>query len=159
VSRDHPFAVIGGISMTAYGMVRTTLDVDLVTTGDAQSEFIEFLESEGYETIHRSAGYSNHTHRDPDKGQVDVVYVRGDTSDALFADVRRVEGPDETLIPVLRAEHLVAMKVFAIKNDPSRTLAELEDIRFLLTLEGVDRDEVRMYFKKHELERLYDEVT
>jgi hypothetical protein len=29
---DLPFAVIGGISMAAYGMVHTTLDVDLPTT-------------------------------------------------------------------------------------------------------------------------------
>jgi hypothetical protein len=159
VSRDYPFAVIGGISMTAYGMVRTTFDVDLVTIGDGQSAVVDFLESEGYKTIHRSVGYSNHTHPDPDMGQVDVVYVRGETSDALFADVRQVEGPDELLIPVLRAEHLAAMKIFAIKNDPSRTLSELEDIRFLLTLEGIDRNEVRRYFEKHELGRLYDEVT
>jgi len=159
MNRDCPFAVIGGISMTAYGMIRTTLDVDLVTTGEAQGEFIEYLESEGYETIHRSDGYSNHTHPNPDMGQVDVVYVRGETSDALFADVRHVDGPDELLIPVLRAEHLAAMKIFAIKNDPSRTLSELEDIRFLLTLEGVDRNEVRTYFERHKLGRLYDEVT
>lgn len=50
--RDHPFAIIGGISMAAYGMVRTTLDVRLVTTGKAQRELIAFLESEGYQTIH-----------------------------------------------------------------------------------------------------------
>lgn len=158
-SRDYPFAVIGGISMTAYGMIRTTLDVDLVTTSSAQDEFIQFLESQGYKTIHRSAGYSNHSHPNPEMGQVDVVYVRGETSDALFADVRDVEGPDEIVIPVLRAEHLAAMKIFAIKNDPSRTLSELEDIRFLLTLEDVDRNEVREYFEKHELGSLYGEVT
>ncbi len=158
VSRGHPFAVIGDISMSAYGMTRMTLDVDPVSTGEAQNDVIEFLESEGYETIHRSDGYSNHTHADPDKGQIDVVYVRGATADALFADVRVVDGPDGGTIPILRAEHLAAMKIFAIKNDPSRTLSELEDIRFLLTLEDVDRNEIRSYFEKQGLGRLYVEV-
>ena len=44
--------IIGGISMAAYGMVHNTLDVRLVTTGEAQRELIAFLESEGYQTIH-----------------------------------------------------------------------------------------------------------
>lgn len=92
-------------------------------------------------------------------GQVDVVYARGGTSDAFFADVRHVEGPGAGVIPVLRAKHLAAMKVFAIKNDPSRTLSELDNIRFLLTLQGVDRNEIRLFFKKHDLECLYGEVT
>ena len=157
--RDLPFAIIGGISMAAYGMVRTTLDVDLVTTIEAQRELITFLEAKGFQTIHRSDGYSNHTHPDPRLGQVDVVYVRGDTRTALFEDIRHVEGPGGKVIPVLRAEHLAAMKVYAIKNDPSRTLSELNDIHFLLTLEGVDRNEVRSYFEKHELGRLYGEVV
>ena len=156
--RGHPFAVIGGVSMAAYGMLRTTLDVDFVTSREAQDGLIRFLESQGYETQHRSAGYSNHTHDSPAMGRVDVVYVGGATSEALFAGARMVDGPGGRRIPILRPEHLAAMKVFAIKNDPSRTLSELEDIRFLLSLEGVDRNEVRSYFEKHGLKKLYDEL-
>jgi hypothetical protein len=69
--------------------------------------------------------------------------------------VRKVAGPKGSIVPVLSAEHLAAMKIFAIKNDPTRTLAELEDIRFLLTLPGINRDEIRGYFEKHELGDLY----
>jgi len=87
-----------------------------------------------------------------------VVYVQGTTGQELFSAVRTVAGPDETSIPVLRAEHLAAMKIFAIKNDPTRTFAELEDIRFLLTLPEVDRDEIRGYFEKHGLGNLYAEL-
>ncbi len=156
--RDHPFAIIGGVAVAAYGMVRITLDVDFVTSGDAQVDLIHFLESQGYATVHRSTGYSNHVHEDPVLGRVDVVYVGGTTCEALFAGARTVDGPGRRRIPVLRPEHLAAMKIFAIKNDPSRTLSELEDIRFLLTLEGVDRDEVRGHFEKHNLGRLYAEI-
>jgi hypothetical protein len=88
-------------------------------------------------------------------GRVDVVFVGGGTRDALFAGVRWVGGPGGNKIPVLRPEHLAAMKVFAIKNDPSRTLSELDDIRFLLTLDEVDSDQVRRQFEKHGLEDLY----
>ena len=154
----HPFALIGGLSMAAYGMVRMTLDVDLVTTAQAQDTLVEFLESMGYQTTHRSSGYSNHLHPDSVFGGVDVVYVRGGTSRELFSSVRRVAGPGGTTVPVLRAEHLAATKIFAIKNDPTRTFAELEDIRFLLTLPEVNRGEIRAYFDKHGLGDLYAEL-
>lgn len=51
-------------------------------------------------------------------------------------------------LPVPRPEHLVAMKVHAMKNDPALTLQDLADVRFLLALPGVDRDEVRGYFER-----------
>jgi hypothetical protein len=158
VDQGHPYALIGGLAMAAYGMVRTTLDVDLVTTTEAQEGLVEFLESMGFDTVYRSSGYSNHHHSDSALGGVDVVYVQGTTGQELFSAVRTVAGPDETSVPVLSAEHLAAMKIFAIKNDPTRTFAELEDIRFLLTLPGVDRNEIRGYFEKHGLGNLYAEL-
>ncbi len=155
---DQPFAVIGGLAMAAYGLGRTTLDVDVVTSSEAQDSLVDFLEAEGYETLHRSSGYSNHLHTNPDLGRVDVVYVRGNTSRRLFDAARLVAGPSGSTVPVLSAEHLAAMKIFAMKNDPTRTLAELEDIRFLLTLPDIDRDEIRGSFEKHGLGDLYAEL-
>ena len=57
-----------------------------------------------------------------------------------------------------RAEHLAAMKVQAIKNDPSRTFKELADLQFLLGLPGVDEAEMRGYFEKHGLLGRFDEL-
>lgn len=45
-----------------------------------------------------------------------------------------------------------------MKNDPSRTFRELEDIRFLLMLNGVDRELVKGYFEKHGLGYRHDEI-
>jgi hypothetical protein len=156
--RGHPFAVIGGVSMAAYGMPRTTLDLDLVTETTAQNDLIAFLEARGYETLHRSAGYSNHLHEDSSMGRVDVVYVSGETAREVFANVRRKKGPNGLEVPVPRPEHVIAMKVFAIKNDPSRKFREMEDIRFLASRPGVDRSQIQSYFTKHGLAGLYDEL-
>jgi hypothetical protein len=43
--------------------------------------------------------------------------------------------PGTTLL-VPRPEHLAAMKVQAMKNDPSRTFQDLADIQALLSLPG-----------------------
>ena len=53
----------------------------------------------------------------------------------------------------------MALKVFAMKNSPERALREMADIKELLSVPGVDHEEVREYFKKHgQLERYYDIV-
>jgi hypothetical protein len=148
------WGVIGGLAVAVYGAPRTTLDVDIVVDGDSQEQTIDFLESQGYETLHRSSGYSNHLHQDPDLGRVDVVYVGGDTSRLIFADVAMHPGPGGIAIPVPRPEHIAAMKAYSIKNDPRRTLRELADIRSLLDLPGVDEGEVKGYLVRYGLEDL-----
>jgi hypothetical protein len=153
-----PWGVIGGLAMAAHGSPRTTLDVDVVADSALQEPLVEFLESLGFETLHRSSGYSNHLHEDADLGRIDVVYVRGGTSREIFVGAKRHPGPGGLEIPVPRPEHLAAMKAYAIKNDPTRTLRELADIRDLLDVPDVDRAEVERYFERYGLEALLERL-
>jgi hypothetical protein len=152
------WGVIGGLAMAAHGASRTTLDVDIVVNREAQDQLIEFLQSQGYTTLHRSSGYSNHVHEDQDLGRVDVVYVRGETSRQVLDNLEAHPGPGGVEIPVPRPEHLAAMKAYSIKNDPKRTLRELADIRLLLDAPGVDRAEINSYFVRYGLEDLLDRL-
>ena len=154
-----PLAVVGGWAMNSYGRGRATFDLDLVVPHEIQDALIEHLESLGYETLHRSPGYSNHLHPDSRWGRVDFVYVRGETKDRLFglSTPREVFPGLEAAVP--KPEHLAAMKVTAMKNDPSRRLDESADIRALLRLPGVDRDEIRGYFEREGLAHDYEEIN
>jgi hypothetical protein len=152
-------ALIGGLAMAAHGLPRTTFDLDLAVDGDHQDEVIRLLEANGYRTLHRSIGYSNHLHTDAAMGRVDLVFLRGATREAVFGSARSLDGPEGGLIAVASPEHLAAMKVVAMKNDPSRTFGELEDIRFLLSLPGVDRAAIEGYFVKRGLENRFRELT
>lgn len=154
------FAVIGGVALAAYGHPRLTLDLDLVTDTVSQDAVVAFMTARGFETLHRSSGYSNHRHEDRRRGRVDFMYVHGETAARVFAGVRRLPGPGGRLIAVPRPEHLIAMKVQAMRDAPERRWQDMADIGYLITLEGVDRAEVRGYFDKaglkgqwHELER------
>jgi hypothetical protein len=156
-SRNYRFAIIGGVALAAYGLVRMTLDVDLLVEGRAQDDLVQFLESLGFATLHRSTGYSNHLHPEPTWGRLDCVYVRGATSDQIFATCRAVKVPGGLELPLPKPEHLAALKVLAMKNDPGRTFQDLADIQFLLTLPHVDRQEIRSHFERHGLlERFHD---
>jgi hypothetical protein len=155
-----PAAVVGAFGLQAHGLARATLDLDLAVPAEAQPRIVEFLESLGYETLHRSPGYSNHLHPLADLGRVDLVYLHGETSRRLFAACQTFPlGARQVRVP--RREHLVAMKVQAMANDPGRMLRELADIAFLLDTPGVDEAEVRAYFERaglldryHDLQRL-----
>jgi len=156
--RGSQYAVIGGIGMAIYGIPRTTLDLDIVVPRDIQKELVSFLENQGYETLYVSEGYSNHLHDDLKKGRVDVVYVSGQTSRKLFGESRTVEGPGGLKVRILRPEHFIALKVFAIRNNPSRTLQDMADIGFLMGLPGIDRVQVKGYFKRYGVEELYEQL-
>lgn len=155
---DASYALIGGLALATYGVVRATVDLDIVVDAEIQEDLIQHMNELGYETLYRSGGYSNHRHPDPDWGRVDIVYVRDRTSRDLFSSVVTVAGFGDLRVPVPRVEHLIAMKVLAMKNDPSRTFQEMADIRSLLEHSVVDREEVRGYFLRHGLLERFSEI-
>jgi hypothetical protein len=152
-------AVVGGVALTAYGHPRVTLDLDIVTEAAAQDTLVAFMESQGFVTLHRSSGYSNHRHPDPHRGRVDFMYVRGTTADRLFAAAKELPGPGGRPALVPKPEHLIAMKVQAMKDAPERTWQDLVDIAYLFRLDGIDRDEVRGYFERAGLVEQWRELT
>jgi len=145
---EIPFALIGAFGLKAYGYVRATRDVDFVVRAKDQERIVQFLETLGYETLYRSKGFSNHLHQLANLGRLDFVYVEGDTAKTIFAGAAPILILEDLSIPVVRPEHLIALKVFAMKNDPERSFREMADIQKLLELPGIDKDEVRRYFEK-----------
>lgn len=153
------YALVGAFALKAYGYLRATQDVDFLVRADHQDRIITHLDSLGYETIYRSEGYSNHVHPLANLGRIDFIYVKGETAEIILSGVRPLLVLDDLTLPVVRAEHLVALKVFAMKNDPDRSFREMADIQYLLTLPGLDVEEVRGYFEKYGQIEKYDELT
>jgi hypothetical protein len=153
-----PCAAVGGLGLHAYGHSRVTFDLDLVTRAEAQAPLVALLEELGYETLHRSPGYSNHSHPDPEWGGVDVVYVDAETARRLFSACARTLTLGDREVPVPSAEHLIAMKIQALRNDPSRELQDLADIQYLLGLPDTNRAQARGYFAKAGMTDWYDKL-
>jgi hypothetical protein len=158
-ARGFRSAVIGGVALAAYGHPRMTLDLDMVTEMQAQEGLVAFMESRGFTTLHRSTGYSNHRHPERRHGRVDFMYVQGRTSELLFGALRHLPGPGGMLVAVPRPEHLIAMKVQAMKDAPERTWQDLVDIGYLLGVPGVNVEEARGYFLKAGLDDRWRELT
>jgi len=152
------YALIGAFALKAYGYVRATQDVDFLMRRENQPRIIEYLESLGYETIYKSSGYSNHLHPLLKLGRIDIVYVAGDTAETIFSETKRLLLLGDLHIPVAKPEHLIALKVFAMKNDPARRLRELADIQYIISLPGIDKEEVKGCFEKYGQMDSYEEL-
>ncbi len=153
------YALVGAFALKAYGYLRATEDVDFLLRGAYQSRVIAYLESLGYETIYRSAGYSNHVHPLAKLGRIDFIYVEGETADIMLSEAKPLLLIDDISVRVVKAEHLIALKVFAMKNDPERSFKEMADLQYLLRLPGLDPEEIRGYFEKYGQMEKYDELT
>jgi len=69
------YALVGAFSLSAYGLSRTTQDLDFAVDVEARRDLVSLLESLGYETLYSAAGYSNHVQSLTGLGCVDCRYV------------------------------------------------------------------------------------
>jgi hypothetical protein len=118
--RGFRYALVGAFALSAYGLSRATQDLDLVVDAAARRDLVSLFESLGYETLYSAEGYSNHLHSLPRLGRVDCIYVAEPTATRLFQSATAAPLLGRTL-RVPKPEHLAAMKVLAMKNDPNRT--------------------------------------
>lgn len=153
------YALIGAFAMNAYGYSRATQDVDFIVRRTDQNGIVVLLEALGFETIYRSTGYSNHVHPISGLGRIDFVYVKGKTADRIFQDAKGFPILGDVKVPVAALEHVIALKVFAMKNDPERVLREMADIQHLLRRTGLNPRVVRPYFEKYDQMERYYEIT
>jgi hypothetical protein len=151
------FALVGAFGLAAYGLQRNTRDLDLLLADRTGPLVGQFLESLGYETLQSTQAFSIHSHPLREMGRVDLILVDDHTASQVFGRARTcsLQGKP-VLVPC--PEHLAAMKAAAIAQQPKRTLKDLADVQFLLTLPGVDREEIRRHFEQYHLEERYDEV-
>jgi hypothetical protein len=151
------YAVIGAFALYAYGYVRATNDIDFVTRLEYQKKVIAYLESLGFETVHCSNAFSNHHH--PLGGMcVDMMYLEGETANTIFRNTARKVLFENITIPVVSAEHLVAMKLFAAKNNERRRLKDLSDVKEIISAVDMDKNIILKYFKQFGLEAYYKEI-
>jgi|SRR5690606_18756171 len=148
-------ALIGGLALAAHNVVRATRDVDFLVDADDAERLHTLLIGLGYTCIHRSADAAN--------------YLRGaEGFDVLYAhraEARRLLAEAETRqtgmgrLRVVGAEGLIAFKLQALVNDPSRA-RDLDDIRTLLrnNADTLDMERVRHYFAIFERGALLDEI-
>lgn len=145
----------GGFAVAAWGSARSTFDLDLLVEESDRSAVRDALTATGFSTLYDCAGFTNLSHADPGLGRLDLIWIEGQTSLRMFASAVQKVGPDGRTALVPSPEHLIAMKVKAIRNRPTRVFRDGEDIRILLSVPGIDENAVREVFDRNGLTELY----
>lgn len=154
-SQGIPFAVIGGLALSAHGVIRATSDVDLLAPAARASEVAIIAGKLGYLCLHRSEEAANYLRGDE---RLDLLWASRPGALKLLSSAV----PRNTLygaMPVVSAEGLIGFKLQAWVNDPRRG-QDLEDIRKLLGVnrEALNMGEVRGFFRLFEREGLLQKL-
>jgi hypothetical protein len=132
LSPERPEALlVGGHALPVYGVVRQTLDIDCLAAPAGAAKLEQTLLAAGYEVAGRSEAVVRYRHPSPLLLDVDVLLVSPETYDQLLRDSRewQCEG---SVWHVPSLPHLIAMKLHAMKHNPSRHGHDLSDILSLL---------------------------
>lgn len=147
-------ALIGGLALAAHQVVRATQDIDLLLAVEDAETADGLLTQLGYTCIHRSQDAANY--RRGSEG-LDILYAHRSEARRLLDNATEREFPFGRL-RVVSAEGLIAFKLQALVNDPSRG-RDIIDIRDLLKANRntLDLVEVRRFFSLFGKEELLDE--
>ena len=150
-----PCALIGGLALAPYRVIRATQDVDLLTDADRADDVDRELTALGYRCVHRSVDAGNYLRGDE---RLDLLYATRPIARELLLTALQHKTPFGQL-RVVSLEGLIGFKLQGLVNDPRRT-QDLEDIRALLRANRntADMDEVRRYFRLFEKEVLLDDI-
>lgn len=151
-----PPALIGGLALAAYNVVRATQDVDFLAASADAHRLHDILLKLGYRCLHRSDDAANYARGDQ---RIDFLFAHRPASQALLTQaLHRQTGMG--VLRVVSAEGLIGFKLQGFINDPRRT-RDLEDIRALLRANrgSLNMDEVRSYFRLFEREAMLDELV
>lgn len=153
-SIDAPFALIGGLALASYNVVRATQDIDLLVLAEKSAEIDAGLQRLGYRCLHQSENAGNYLR---DGERVDLLYASRPVARRLLAQASQLQTSLGAL-RVVSPEGLIGFKLQGWVNDPRRT-QDLEDIKALLRAnrKRLDMNEVREYFRLFEKESLLDD--
>ncbi len=141
----------GGFAVVAYGSTRTTHDLDLVVDESVRARLLPAIQEDGFRVLSNAEGFTNLLHEDPELGRLDLIWVEGETSRKLFEAAGERMGPDGAPISIPAPEHLLAMKIKAVRDRPTRILRDGDDLQLLLRLPEMDQNEARGYFERNGL--------
>lgn len=153
--------LIGGHALAAYGVMRQTLDVDLMIAEEARGTLKNIFSCSGYEEKIRTENFSRFIHPSPVLVDVDVLCVEKDTFGKMLKQsvIHRLGNRrHEFRVPSLK--HLISLKLHAAGNDPDRKYRDKADITELLKANpgGVSAEELEYVCGEHGPEGIFKEL-
>lgn len=152
--------LIGGFAVNYYNVTRQTADVDFLITKDDYGKILDLLKAEGFKQDYSQEVFARLTAEKPYFIDLDFMFVDKETLDKIIKDSKTAEiAGQKFTVPCL--EHLIALKLHAIKSNPkSREFKDFLDISELIKINKIDikNNKFRDLCLKYGTEDLYNKI-
>jgi hypothetical protein len=161
---EIPYALIGAMALSLYGISRFTADVDLLTEGRYWHHISPMMGRLGYTCHHKSRSFAQFDSEMGVYGRIDFMFV--ETPDGQEIVERGVVVRDELIgtHPVVQPTDYIVLKLMAIANNPGRGQTDGADISAVLGLykkglvpehfEPLDKEKVYLFAGRFGLKRI-----
>lgn len=126
------YGLIGGFALGVMGILRATMDIDILLLVDDLDKADEILTGCMYSRVHHSPHLSQYTSGLKPLGSIDILHASKTISKEMLSRVERFRVFNKYTIPVISPEDIIGLKVQAIANDTQREAADILDMRLLL---------------------------
>jgi len=153
------YGLIGGFSLAAWGVPRTTMDLDFLVAKSQKHKVQEILEYWGYELVYETEEGAQFVGKIEGLGEVDFLYAQRPHSMKMLArsEERKI---DNITVKVLIPEDIIGLLVQAMANDPDRKYQSLADIQAILDKyhAEVDWNLIKEYFHIFGLDKIFSTI-
>lgn len=131
---DHniPFAAIGAMALSMYGLPRYTSDIDLLTMEQHSREIVKILEKLAYNCFQINSRFAQFDSEIGVFGHVDLMFVRTKEGKEILQQSIIVTDQLMGTFPVIQPHDYIILKLMAIANNPERATGDEADIISLL---------------------------
>ncbi|MBI5749390.1 MAG: nucleotidyltransferase [Nitrospinae bacterium] len=135
------YALMGGFALGAWGVPRTTADIDFLVNRDDIDKVDAIMRGLGYECRHKTENVSQYVSPLRVFGEVDCIHAFRIPSLSMLQRAETKNMFDETLpVKVLKVEDLIGFKMQAAANDESRKAVDMADIESLIDFNKAEID-------------------
>ncbi len=144
------YAVIGGFALESAGVIRATMDIDLLVLADDKSRIKSIMIANDYELVFESEEVITFIGNDDYLGRVDFLLAhRKYTLAMLERAQKRSVLQDNAEIYVVEPEDLIGLKIQAMANDHDRYYQDMADIQMIIKnkYEILNFNRIKEYFE------------
>ena len=150
VKDNLKYAVIGGFALESAGVVRATMDIDLLVLADNKSRIKSIMIANDYELVFESEEVITFIGSDDSLGRVDFLLAHRKYTLAMLERAQKrsvLQGSTE--IYVVEPEDLIGLKIQAMANDRDRYYQDMADIQMIIKnkYEILNFNRIKEYFE------------
>ncbi|MBN1903293.1 nucleotidyltransferase family protein [Candidatus Sumerlaeota bacterium] len=151
--------LIGGHAMQAYGIVRQTLDVDLLAMDKDVPKIKDIMKLNGYNLLGETENFLRFHNPESTMMDIDILLVDPSTFEMLYDSGSSFDANfGKWRIP--SPAHFIALKIHAVKNNPHRETRDVADIVDILRKTGseISTENLRRICEKYGPEGIYEKI-